>query len=155
MSNKNITRILFSFLTIIKCPKKGKVDNLLKSGVKKSEIDSVIYKIGNGSLIPGSDNSAKGNKIKTSESSNVTNQINDIKSKFKLIDFKNLNDKVISSESKNISLGGFKELSYTNKEVFNDFKKSVEERYENIIESYISILFYDWIEDETEKPLSN
>lgn len=144
---------MFPFLTIIKCLK-GKFDNLLKSGVKKSEIDSVIYKISNSSLIPGPDNSAKGNKTKTSESSNVTNQINDIKSKFKLIDFKNLDDKFISSESKNINLGGFKEPSYTNKEAFNDFKKNVEERSEISLNlMFDTFLWLNW--RWSKKPLSN
>lgn len=46
--------------------------------------------------------------------------------------------KVISSESKKTSgLGGFKELSYTNKEAFNDFKKVLK----NVLKISLNLIF--------------
>ncbi|AJQ45303.1 hypothetical protein JM47_01625 [Ureaplasma diversum] len=150
-----------------------------KQNIQDFEIQNVIHKIGNGSLITRKDNSSKGNRTDTSkgdpDKSNITNKGKD--TKYKMFNFEPFDESVKIGQigrlnklefhkTKTISLPyviqtptpdenkkenqHIWDIKNINREQFDKNKKYIEERSKTIIQSYISMLFYDWI-DEDEK----
>ncbi|WP_125075596.1 DUF262 domain-containing protein [Mycoplasmopsis californica] len=139
-------------------------------GVENLEtiIENTTYQIGNGSLKTQRDNSKKGNRLDSDNAVNVRSNITikgSPESNFNIIDFDELdNDKILTNKATKIELPEIiqdcekfiknnqkpqnSDQKVQIKEYFEKLPEKISQRSEKIIKSYISSLFYDWIEED-------
>lgn len=122
----------------------GKID------VKDDEYQNLVHKIGNGCLLSKDDNSKIGNKLNKDydkhfmDTNNST--IKNGESQYKQIDFgkSEKENKLVWSQDKKINMPNIISLPQNlTRDSFNKFKEQIIERSKEIIDSYISVLFYE------------
>ncbi|BAW18540.1 hypothetical protein MBVG596_1051 [Mycoplasmopsis bovigenitalium] len=169
---KDFTNYTYDHHTVPQTINKNLADIFNKAGIEDYKRDNLIHKIGNGALITQPDNASKGNKSLNPEKKNHFNQtVNGEKTKFNIIDFSSLKDgRIVAYNDQFIQIPpaikhfqdfvddeltgkvdkNFKKYENLNEEekekLFKDFTQKIKNRSQTIIESYISALFYDWIE---------
>ncbi|WP_040539497.1 GmrSD restriction endonuclease domain-containing protein [Mycoplasmopsis bovigenitalium] len=121
-----------------------------KTNVEIDEYQNIVHKIGNGCLLSKDDNSKIGNKLHKDydkyfmDTNNAT--IKNGESQYKQIDFgkSKKENKLVWSEDKKINLPDIISLpKKLTRDSFNEFKEQIIERSKQIIDSYISVLFYE------------
>ncbi|UWD34392.1 DUF262 domain-containing protein [Mesomycoplasma molare] len=129
--------------------KKEDKEKLTDINVNEEEIQSVIKQIGNGCLLLKKDNSKVGNKTRKNYTNigvenDTTKEIKDLT--FRYIDFENTKNKIVFS-NEYISIPKIIPFEFKSYEEFLNFRKHISARSESIIKAYVSILFYDFLED--------